>query len=120
MLTKYFHSSFEVEQCHFHTVKSNVNSLFIQENGNDNADDEDHSQDWAYHPYESVTSLDWQGVHIRLSSLHCVGVRTGSEHFLNRKIRENLGYGTIYKIRTELGQTKGDYLNNLYKKNESH
>lgn len=64
---------------------SKTNSLFIQENSNDDADYEDHSQDWAHHPYESVTSLYW--ANLQLGSHHSVGVRAGSKHFLHRKIR---------------------------------
>lgn len=59
-------------------------SLFIQENGYDDTDDEDHSQDRAHHPYESITSLYWQGAIAHLGRHHCVGIRAGGEHFLSR------------------------------------
>lgn len=61
-----------------------TNSLFIQENRDDDADDEDHGEDWAHHPYESVTSLYLKWFHLQLGSHHRVGVRAGSKRFLKQ------------------------------------
>lgn len=64
---------------------SQANSLFIQKNGDDNADDEDHGQDRAQHPYEPISSVYWQRVHGQLANHHRVSVRAGCKHFLSRE-----------------------------------
>lgn len=83
--------------------ESRVNSLFIQENCDDDADDEDDSQDRAHHPYEAVSSLGGQR-HVRLESQHRVAVRAGSKHSLTGRIREK-------SLRKQIKNAKDKNLN---------
>lgn len=69
-------------------TKSQNNSLFIQENSNNDADDKDHGQDRAHHPYEPIPVLYREGVHHQLWGHHCVSVRAGGKHFLEEEKSE--------------------------------
>ena len=67
---------------------ASTDSLFVEEDGDDDADDEDHGQHGAYHPDEAVgPRLHLPHVHV-LRGQHRVRVRAGRKHFLERTQRQ--------------------------------
>lgn len=58
--------------------------LFVQQDGDDDADDKDNSQNRSYHPDESVSGVQRLGV--RVGRDDRVRVATGDEHLLNTRI----------------------------------
>lgn len=64
-----------------YTIHFPLHSLFIKQNGDDYADDEDHGQDRSHHPDEAVsTRLHGLGVHV--GGQDGVRVRAGHKRFL--------------------------------------
>lgn len=61
-------------------------SLLVEQDGDDDADDEDHGQDGSHHPDEAVARV--QRLRVRVGRDHGVGVRAGHKHLLNTQTQE--------------------------------
>lgn len=64
-----------------HPIRFPLHSLFIEQNGDDDADDEDHSQDRSHHPDEAV-STRLHGLGVYVGGHDEVRVRAGHKRFL--------------------------------------
>lgn len=63
-------------------------SLFVKEDGDDDADDEDHGQNRPHHPDQTVPCV--QGLRVRVRGDHRVRVGAGHVHFLCGDMEEPL------------------------------
>jgi len=69
--------------CILHKICSSPNnSLFVEEDSDDDADDEDHGEDGAHHPDEAVSRLDLQELHLQPGRHHGVRVGAGGKRLL--------------------------------------